>query len=310
MKSVAYHTLLFEEEFRGPPVKQLETGVWLYLRDTFVEPCTQLERALVTNQDGDILESLYEKIPDNERGDIQLDFGNFEQAIIDYTRALEQNMYNWLELCDIHRGRGKANLCLCKYEEAIKDYDKVLEKEQDMFAYTARGDAYRGLHKYKEAIEDYDRAMGREPEVEIYKARGDAYCGLGKYEEAIEDYSTALIDDYFKLLELYPQNEEYRKVLELYPQVDDYSKILEHYPPSHKAILTLSVFEIGMQKMKAVAWEMRDRRSIYEARGDAYFSLCKYDEAIKDYIQVLRPYSDDEYNRHILEKIERTRGYL
>ena len=60
IKSIAYHTFLFEKEFLGPEVKPGE-----YLRDVIVRLDLQLEKALQYDQDTDIIEPLLKKIAKN-----------------------------------------------------------------------------------------------------------------------------------------------------------------------------------------------------------------------------------------------------
>ena len=57
IKSVPYHTFLFEKEFLGP---KSESGE--HLRDMFVDVGLQLDKALQSNQDGEVIKPLLEKM--------------------------------------------------------------------------------------------------------------------------------------------------------------------------------------------------------------------------------------------------------
>ncbi len=80
-----------------------------------------------------------------------------------------------------------------RYEEAINDYNKVIElNPKDAIAYYTRGNAKLALGRHQEAIMDYDKAIELNPQFAIaYYTRGDAKSDLGRHEEAITDYDKA-----------------------------------------------------------------------------------------------------------------------
>jgi len=84
-----------------------------------------------------------------------------------------------------------------KYEEAIKIYNVVLEKDQNnIIAMNNKGDSLNNLGRYEEAIAWLDKAIHLNPNyLPALINRGNALMFLGKYEEAIKYYDDALRND-------------------------------------------------------------------------------------------------------------------
>jgi len=93
-----------------------------------------------------------------------------------------------------YNNRGNAYSELKQYEEAIEDYSKAIElNPNDAEAYNNRGTAYDELQHQEEAIGDYSKAIELDPnDAEAYNNRGNAYGELQHQEEAIGDYNKAI----------------------------------------------------------------------------------------------------------------------
>jgi len=90
-----------------------------------------------------------------------------------------------------------------QYEEAIEEYSKAIELEpMNTLAYEHRGVAKASLRQYEEAIKDYNIAIELEPKNKLaYEHRGIAKANMGLYESAIEDYQTVLTIEHTYVLE-------------------------------------------------------------------------------------------------------------
>ncbi|MBE3065264.1 MAG: tetratricopeptide repeat protein, partial [Spirochaetes bacterium] len=52
-----------------------------------------------------------------------------------------------------------------KYDQAIADLDKVIEREpEDSWSIASRGDAYRLLNNYERAVADFTKAVALSPD--------------------------------------------------------------------------------------------------------------------------------------------------
>lgn len=95
--------------------------------------------------------------------------------------------------------RGDCYKELEQFNNAIKDYTKAIQlnpielNPKDMWeVYSSRGDCYKELKQFYKAIEDYTKAIKFNPEVILYTQRGLCYSLIGEYEQAMQNYSASL----------------------------------------------------------------------------------------------------------------------
>lgn len=89
--------------------------------------------------------------------------------------------------------RGRAKGLLGEWENAILDFNRVIEIEPNAVVYNDRGLAYLLLEKYEKAIQDFDKAIELDPNyAKAYDNRGRAKHCLKRYDEAIQDYNKAV----------------------------------------------------------------------------------------------------------------------
>lgn len=95
---------------------------------------------------------------------------------------------------NVHLSMGAAYLQLKKYDESIKELDKVLEIDSDNErAFYYRGIAYMNKEDFEKAARDLSRAIELNHERgAAFFARGLALGELGHEEEALRDFKTAI----------------------------------------------------------------------------------------------------------------------
>ncbi len=126
-----------------------------------------------------------------EVGNLFDELKKYEEAIIDFDKAIELNPNN----AGAWALRGKAKVNLQKYEEVIVDFDKAIELNPSIIAeaWALRGGAKINLQRYEEAIADFDKAIELNPNLAlVWMLRGVAKGNLQRYEEAIADYVKAI----------------------------------------------------------------------------------------------------------------------
>jgi len=124
----------------------------------------------------------------NNRGLVHYGSGNYDQAVADYTAALENNPVD----ANIYLGnRGVAHLELANdYDAAIEDLTGALESSpNDIAALFNRGNAYINKGEYQKAIDDYTAAIEINPEgiPDAYFNRAVAYEQIGNNDAAAAD---------------------------------------------------------------------------------------------------------------------------
>ena len=134
-----------------------------------------------------------------EKGDYQKAIENYDKVIDVYDAAVEPV---YIEMHVIYNARGLANAADGNYDEAIKDYTKAIELKLDYAeAHYDQGVAQHHLSKYQEAVDDLSKAIKfKDDYANAYEARGVAKEALEEAADAKEDFAMA---DYLRGKEAY-----------------------------------------------------------------------------------------------------------
>jgi len=126
----------------------------------------------------------------SNRGDRYLNNGNYDQAIAEYTQAIELDP----SLTSFYYNRGLAYSNKADYDNAISDFSQVIRMNpKDGGAYFERGYNYSMKGDPELAIADYTQVIQLDPKnAYAYNNRGLSYENLGQTEEAIQDFETVL----------------------------------------------------------------------------------------------------------------------
>lgn len=128
------------------------------------------------------------------RAKVYLELGKSDLALKDFDSAVKYDpkMNNWAL-----RDRGNLLQKYHRYEDAIKDFDKMLEKHPDSSMQADRATCYMRLKKYPQAIEGFTRSLNLHVSKRTHTIakRGDCYLALGQYQKALADYDQILKED-------------------------------------------------------------------------------------------------------------------
>jgi len=130
------------------------------------------------------------------KGIVQYQKGNYEEAIDFFNKALEINRKNenaWYR-------KGLALSDIEKYKEALKAYNEAIKiNPEHGNAWHNKGIALNNLLKYKKAIRAYNKAISINKVTEIKKVhampwiyKGFLYYDFKKYEEALKAIENAI----------------------------------------------------------------------------------------------------------------------
>lgn len=124
------------------------------------------------------------------RGNAYYKAGQYEDALLAYTRALELRPDDR----DTLTNRGAVLGRLRRYEDALVDLNHANGlRPGDPDTLNNRGNIFYDLRRYEEAMVDYKRSVGKRPgDPGILMNYGNALSELGRNEEALAAYNHSL----------------------------------------------------------------------------------------------------------------------
>ncbi len=258
-------------------------------------------------------------------GDKFLDVNKYEDAILQYTKAVDLDP----EYEKAYVARAFAYEKMGDFAQAAEDYERaIVFLPKDEVVHCQAGKAYYLSGEMGKALAKLNKAISRKSNyLDAYQVRTKVYLGLGRYDEALEDCKKAL-----RLKEnevnLYNLGQVYEK-LELFDQAEEaYQQSIRknnNVVDSHFALAQLSFkmdkLAIGMNAVNNVirinsrhkeglmlrariyARQMNISKAVddismalnlfssdpelYELRGDFYQQLSRHSDAIVDFTNVL-----------------------
>ncbi len=126
----------------------------------------------------------------NSRGKTLFDMGRTQDAIADYSRAIQLDP----TFAEAYINRGAALGKSRQNDLALADFNKGVElKPEAANGYFNRSIAYSEMNKFDLAVRDYDKYLTFEPNnIPVLYERAMAKRKLGRHSEAIDDFNQIL----------------------------------------------------------------------------------------------------------------------
>ena len=230
------------------------------------------------------------------------DSPDLQQAVEYFNRAIAFDPND----VSAHHNRGVAYYEQQNFEQALADYTKAIEINPDRgsFAYCNRGGVYRGLGEFEKAIADYTTAIKLSPiddlSCDAYYNRGNVYRGLGEFERAIADYTAAIKINSDFILPYCFRADTYRKLGKFEKAIADYTRSIELNPtgdPAYYAAVChdrgnayrdLGNFEQAIADFVAAIVLDPNKADAYIDRGVTYAYQGEFEKAIADYTTAIK----------------------
>jgi len=219
-------------------------------------------------------------------GDDFMEVKNYQDAILQYTKAIELDPDNYKGYVQ----RAEAYEKIKDYKLAAADYDRaVVFRDKDAELLFNAGNAYFLDKDYMKAIDRLSKAHeARSNYLDAYQVRSQAYLALGKYSDALEDCKKAL-----RLKEdernLYNLGKVYEK-LEMFNEAEDaFARSVaknKRVTTSHLALANLQYergkYDVAMASVSdALQLEEKNRDGLV-LRSKIYVAQLNYPKAIDD----------------------------
>lgn len=233
-----------------------------------------------------------------DRGSMYDNLGNEEQAFLDWNKALSLDP----SLAKVHHNMALTYFDHGDFYRALEEFDLALAIDPgraSSWVHRAAVFLNLGKWKYQECIDGVSHGLEIQPDIWIgYYIRGICYARLRKFETAVTDFT--------QYVEAVPNDPDgwYNRGLANHNIVNnvkahrqalaDYSRAIELDPTFTSALINrgdlyLSIIgdaELALIDYNTVLISEKIPRA-YVGRGDAYFLLQRYDEALADYQRAL-----------------------
>ena len=226
-----------------------------------------------------------------ERGRVHFGAGEYNEAIAEYSAAIDLNPYP-----DYYfRDRGWAYHRLKKFDMALGDSERALELDPlDPDNHNLSGWALYRVGDYDAAVSAFSRAIELNPHEYYYRGLGVVYDELAQHDSAItnfdmairinRDYAHPYVDRGWTYFDL----ERYQEA------VNDASRAIKLEPDDRwnyrlrgRALYELDRFEDAILDFTR-SLNLGPHQWIYVDQGIAYYQLERYNKALRDFDEAIR----------------------
>jgi tetratricopeptide (TPR) repeat protein len=210
------------------------------------------------------------------RGFTYLLVDQYGKALTDLTKAIELNpKYDWAIA-----NRGATYRLMGRYNDALTDFTKAIELNPKYdWAIANRGETYRLMGRYNDALTDFTKAIELNPKYDwAIASRGQTYQGMGRYDDALTDFTNAIELNPKLDWAIADRGKTYRLMGRYDDALTDFTNAIELDPKSGWEYYQIGLLELTQGRLD-VAQEMIskaiciDGRSVEEFPRDGWRAL-------------------------------------
>ncbi len=226
------------------------------------------------------------------RGLAHVSTRNYEQAIVDYSKAIKLDPHN----AEAYNNRSTAHLLMGNFAQAVLDCQQAIAEAPDFVAaYVNRGIAHTGLRQYQDAQEDYRQAIELDPRnVYAYYNLGNTFIWMSDYRQAIDYYSQTIALDPEFVAAYVNRGVAHNELNQYAEALADFSRAIEINPDYVHAYYNRATANRETRQYEAAVADYTNvirlnpkHPHVYDNRGDVYIALGKEDEATEDYARII-----------------------
>jgi tetratricopeptide (TPR) repeat protein len=240
------------------------------------------------------------------RGTLHREAGKLEESLEDFTNAI-RSAKDDKDFAELHNERGNTYYAQEKYDLALADYDRAIEKNpKHAWAHANRGDALGQMKRYDEAFKSLDAAIALTPRTAdgFWNIAGNLWFARERYDYAVNMYANAI--------QINPGEQMYyrnrggaERLLERWQDaVNSLTKAVELDPQDADSWneLGLTWFDCGRYDQaiapfsKAIEIDGASA-TYYGNRGDTYSKLGDHRKAIADLTVAIDSEDSAEYRK-------------
>ncbi len=227
----------------------------------------------------------------NRRGLAHVNMRNYEQAIYDYSKAIELDRH----FAEAYNNRSAAHLMMENYAKAVLDCNWTLELAPHFIsAYVNLGIAHTGLRQYAQALKDYAQALQIDPNnIYAFYNRGNTRIWMKDFEGAVQDFNTTIRLDPEFVAAYVNRGVAYTELKAYEPALVSYSQSIELNPNYVYAFFNrANLYRETGHNLEAIADYSKvielnpQHHYAHENRGDCYTALGQEPQAAADFARM------------------------
>jgi tetratricopeptide (TPR) repeat protein len=240
------------------------------------------------------------------RGMVHRDQEKLTESLDDFTNAI-RHASDLKQLAELHNERGNTYYAQEKYDLALADYDRAIEKEPKLaWAHANRGDALAQLKRYDEAFKSLDAAIALNPRGAdpFWNIAGNAWFARERYDFAVNMYASAIQINPAEAIYFRNRGGAERALQRWQDAVNNLTKAVELAPQDDECWneLGLTWYDCGRFDQaigpftKAIEIDA-DNATYHGNRGDAYAKTGDYRRAVADLTVAIDAEDSAEYRK-------------
>ena len=225
--------------------------------------------------------------------------GLIEEIIQELSELLKSEPENHVLWFDY----GNALMNAFYYEKALEAYEKAIKLDDNVKFHLSKGIALHSLMRYDEAISEYNNVLQKVNNYpDVYFRLGLAYAKTDRSDKAIEQYIKALdinpdyVDALYHLAEMYKEIGMYLESLEIFKKIVDDHIILKqdtvdltlvHYDLAY-LYTGKALFDDAIKHLERVAFTHPEYADVhyklgklYKKKGDISKAMLEFEKAIR-----------------------------
>jgi tetratricopeptide (TPR) repeat protein len=218
--------------------------------------------------------------------------GQLDQSQLEYTAAIAIDP----ACVDAYLERGQLSRLANRFDEAIADFTRAIELEGGTEAYLRRANSHTEQGHFDLAFADYAEAVRIDPEcAAAYTNRGLAYLKVGEFEKAVADADRALHIDPTLARALFVRGAARAKQNDHGPARDDLDSLLQLEPENTLALNQRGLVATALGHHEAAVADFTEALRLaptFDAllfnRGSAQRLKGACAEAVADFTEFLR----------------------
>lgn len=211
------------------------------------------------------------------------------------------------EFVEAYRERALVHIHQGNYTQAMEDYDRALELEDDITTRLQRAGLYLVLDKPKQARAEFEEIFEQEDNLDALKGIGDTYYQENNFKGALETYDKVLEKGgedafvWFSKAQTYYKAQNHEKALEAIERAIELEHQPEFFAFKGDFFIRHDNFERALEQYVLAANIDRDNEELQIRLGFIYRILERPKDAVSAFDKALRinPYNTEAMENKI-----------